>query len=151
MEVDRENMCVLFLDRGVLDDHLPNNVLNALKLVKKKKKNMRKRQRSEAHTPMQEESDPMATQTTVTRSKKVTECSENGFNDSDFVTSSYSMADLNTVPELGDIHDGGTGSRIGLRLDLNSCGGTESENQVTCCYHGDGSETLSDSSKIARL
>ena len=34
MEVNRENMCIIFLDSGVIDDHLPNNVLDSLKKVK---------------------------------------------------------------------------------------------------------------------
>jgi hypothetical protein len=34
MEVNRENMCVILIDKGVVDDHLPNHVLHALKTCK---------------------------------------------------------------------------------------------------------------------
>lgn len=34
MEVNRENMCVILIDHGVVDDHLPNHVLSALKTCK---------------------------------------------------------------------------------------------------------------------
>lgn len=34
MEVNRENMCIIFLDSGVVDDHLPTSVLDSLKKVK---------------------------------------------------------------------------------------------------------------------
>jgi len=33
-ETYRENMCVLLIDNGMVDDHLPNNVLSALKAFK---------------------------------------------------------------------------------------------------------------------
>ena len=34
VEVNRENMCVILIDNGVVDDHLPNHVLSALKSCK---------------------------------------------------------------------------------------------------------------------
>ncbi len=33
-ETNRENLCVILMDEGVVDDHLPNHVLNALKTCK---------------------------------------------------------------------------------------------------------------------
>lgn len=34
VEVNRENMCVILIDHGIVDDHLPNHVLSALKTCK---------------------------------------------------------------------------------------------------------------------
>lgn len=34
VEVNRENMCVILIDNGVVDDHLPNHVLSSLKSCK---------------------------------------------------------------------------------------------------------------------
>jgi len=33
-EICNEDLCVITVDRGTIDDHLPNNVLNALKRCK---------------------------------------------------------------------------------------------------------------------
>ena len=43
VEVDRENMCIISLASGVINDHLPNNVLSALTSVKKRRQQERAR------------------------------------------------------------------------------------------------------------
>lgn len=59
MEVNRENMCVILIDEGMVDDHLPNHVLSALQAceanfmsspqIYKSKEIKEERERAESH------------------------------------------------------------------------------------------------------
>ncbi len=106
-ETNRENLCVILMDEGVVDDHLPNHVLNALKTCKTRLVDSLETYDSEAIKKIREQQVELLCR--IPRGNKSRD-PRDGFI---FVNTASPMTEPIGGPSLGQVRPGNRSHRLG--------------------------------------